>query len=420
MSTPHATDATPPTPAAGRDGITAGLLLVLALLSALAPFATDLYLPAFPTMAAELATDATSIQLTLTAFLIGIAAGQLVFGPLSDRVGRVKPLVIGSVLCVVASVAAAAAPTIEILVGARLVQGLAGAAGMVIGRAVISDLSRGTSAARAFSLMMLVGGIAPVLAPLLGSMLVGPVGWRGLLWIVAVLALAMLVGVLAVVRETHPAARRAEMREQRARTGSGARELRSRDYLGNTLAFGFAFAVMMAYISASPFVYQVMMGLSEVQYGLAFGANALGLALVSGISARLAATRSVPGLLGLGLTLVLLSAVAVLVLALSPAPAGWLALPLFTSVASLGLVLGNATALALAAARHTAGTASAVLGALQFALAGLVSPLVSLGGEDTAVPLAGIMTALAVIALGCFAVGRRGCGRLDVAHQLEV
>ena len=419
MNTPAAADTAIPTnPAASRGGITSGLLLVLALLSAVAPFATDLYLPAFPTMAAELATDATSVQLTLTAFLVGISAGQLVFGPLSDRVGRVRPLLAGAVLCVAASIVAATAPTVEILVAARLVQGLAGAAGMVIGRAIISDLSSGKAAARAFSLMMLVGGIAPVIAPLLGSLLVGSLGWRGLLWIVVALAVAMLIGVAVVVRETHPAARRAELRELRARTSAGKGELRTRAYLGNTLAFGFAFAVMMAYISASPFVYQVQMGLSEVQYGVAFGANALALAVVSGISARLAATRSVRGLLGLGLTLVLLSAVAVLILALAPVPAGWLALPLFVAVASLGLVFGNATALALAAARHAAGLASAVLGALQFALAGLVSPLVSLGGQDTAVPLGGIMTGLAVIALGCFAVARRGAQRPDVAAAL--
>lgn len=411
--------AAPTAPAEHRGGITSGLLLVLGLLSAVAPFATDLYLPAFPTMAAELATDATNVQLTLTAFLIGVAAGQLVFGPLSDRIGRARPMLAGAVLFVVASAVAASAPTVEILVAARLVQGLAGAAGMVIGRAIISDLSSGKAAARAFSLMMLVGGIAPVIAPLLGSMLVGSLGWRGLLWIVFALAVAMLVGVIVVVRETHPAARRAELRELRAQTSAGKGELRSRAYLGNTLAFGFAFAVMMAYISASPFVYQVQMGLSEVQYGVAFGANALALAVVSGVSARLAATRSVRGLLGVGLTLVLLSTVAVLILALAPVPAGWLALPLFVAVASLGLVFGNATALALASARHSAGLGSAVLGALQFALAGLVSPLVSLGGQDTAVPLGGIMTGLAVIALGCFAVARRGAQRPDVAAALE-
>ncbi len=152
------------TPAASlpsrSSSITTPLLLVLGLLSAVAPFATDLYLPAFPQMATELATSATTVQLTLTAFLVGVTAGQLVFGPLSDRFGRVPPLVAGAVLCVIASAVAVFAPNVAVLVAARLFQGLGGAAGMVIGRAVISDLSTGKAAARAFSLMMIVGGVA--------------------------------------------------------------------------------------------------------------------------------------------------------------------------------------------------------------------------------------------------------------------
>ena len=162
---------------AGRTTtITPALLTTLALLSAVAPFAIDLYLPAFPTMVDDLHTTPTGVQLTLTAFLFGLATGQLVFGPLSDRFGRVAPLVTGAVICVAASVAAVLSPTVEILIAARFVQGCAGAAGMVIGRAIIADLATGRAAARAFSLMMIVGGIAPVVAPLAGGFLVGPLG----------------------------------------------------------------------------------------------------------------------------------------------------------------------------------------------------------------------------------------------------
>ena len=154
-------------------GLSAGLLITLALLSAVAPFATDLYLPAFPAMVADLHTSPTAVQLTLTAFLLGLASGQLVFGPLSDRFGRVKPLVIGAAVCVLASLAAVLAPSIEVLVAARFAQGLTGAAGMVIGRAIISDLATGRAAARAFSLMMIVAGVAPIVAPLAGGFLTG-------------------------------------------------------------------------------------------------------------------------------------------------------------------------------------------------------------------------------------------------------
>ena len=160
-------------------GLSAGLLITLALLSAVAPFATDLYLPAFPAMVTDLHTSPTAVQLTLTAFLLGLASGQLVFGPLSDRFGRVKPLVIGAAVCVLASLAAVLAPSIEVLVAARFAQGLTGAAGMVIGRAIISDLATGRAAARAFSLMMIVAGVAPIVAPLAGGFLVEPLGWRG-------------------------------------------------------------------------------------------------------------------------------------------------------------------------------------------------------------------------------------------------
>lgn len=394
------------TPEESRPAITGPLLLVLALLSAVAPFATDLYLSAFPTMTTDLGTTATSVQLTLTAFLVGIALGQLLFGPLSDRFGRMTPLVVGSLLCLVASAATALAPTVEVLVAARFAQGVTGAAGMVIGRAIISDLAVGAAAARAFSLMMLVGGIAPVVAPVLGSVLVGPLGWRGVLWVVFAIVAAMFVGVVAVVRETHTAGRRAKVRADRDGSPSALRALGSRVYLGNALAFAFAFATMMAYISASPFVYQVMIGFSEVQYGIAFGVNALGLAAVSAVSARLAGSRSIRGLAGTGLAVCLAAVVAIVVIVAVGAPAWLLAVPLWVAVSSLGLVFGNATALALGGVAGVAGAASAVLGALQFGLGALVSPVVGIGGEHTAVPLAAVMFVAISIACASFLLGR--------------
>ncbi len=226
--------ATTATPSTRPTGITTPLLLVLGLLSAVAPFATDLYLPAFPRMTTELSASATTVQLTLTAFLVGVTAGQLVFGPLSDRFGRVPPLLAGAALCVLASAAAVLAPNVAVLVVARLLQGLGGAAGMVIGRAVISDLATGKPAARAFSLMMIVGGVAPVVAPLLGGLLTGPIGWRGLLTIVLGLSVLMLVAVLAVVRETHLRSRRDALRAERVASGSPLRALRSRTFVGYT------------------------------------------------------------------------------------------------------------------------------------------------------------------------------------------
>ncbi|MFJ3473411.1 multidrug effflux MFS transporter [Microbacterium maritypicum] len=399
----------------GEDGangraVTGPLLVVLALLAALAPFGIDMYLPAFPIMANEFGTSATSIQLTLTAFFVGIALGQLTFGPLSDRVGRIRPLVIGAALLVVASVVAAMAPTVTILIVARFVQGLAGAAGMVIGRAIVADLAVGKNAARAFSLMMLVSGVAPVTAPVLGSLLVEPLGWRGILWVLTGLAVLMLAAVLLVVRESNPPARRAANRVRKIGAQSPLKALISRDYIANTVTFIFAFAVMMAYIAASPFVYQGMIGMNAITYGISFGINAIGVVAAGAVSARLSATAGPVKVLRAGMSVMLVATAALIALVLTGAPAITYVGPIFFAVASVGFVLGNATALALGAVPRAAGSASAVLGAAQFALAAVVSPLVVIAGEDTALPLAITMFVAAVIALIGMLAARHGRG----------
>ena len=388
------TSSAAPTPSLGTP-----VLLALGLLSAIAPLATDLYLPTFPSMATDLATSSTTIQLTLTAFLLGLTVGQLTFGPLADRLGRRLPLVAGAVLLVAASVVCVLAPDPTVLVVARLVQGFAGAAGMVIGRAMIADLATGPAAARAFSLMMLVSGVAPVIAPVLGGLLGDRLGWRGLLGIVLALAVLMLLTVLLGTRETLPADRRGGRRERTdgsADRGPGL--LGNRVFVGRTITFACAFAAMMAYISASPFVYQELMGLGTATYGIAFGANALALMAVSALSARLAARVRPELLLHLGIGALALSVATGLVLALTGADPHWLMLPILTATAAQGLVLGNATALALGAVTRGAGTASAVLGALQFGLGALVTPLVSLGEGTGALPMLLVMAGCTLLA----------------------
>lgn len=394
---------TPDTATATKESTTLGArwLIPLALLTALAPFGTDLYLAAFPTMVDDLSTTESGIQLSLTSFLIGAGVGQLIFGPISDRIGRMRPLVIGLVIAVAAGVAVALAPTITVLVIARLLQGICSAAGMVIGRAMISDLAVGDAAARALSLLMLVGGVAPVIAPLVGSLLVEPLGWRGLMWIVAALSAVALIGT-ALLRESLPPEHR----------GAAARPfhpsmLWNRSYLGNTLSFAFVFATMMAYISASSFLYQDLMGLSSWQYGVAFGANALGLMITSGISARLADSVGPRRLSRIGLIVNAVAIVGIVVVALSGLNPLWLLMPIFFAIAPLGLAFGNITALALSTVREASGTGSALLGALQFGLAGLVAPLVSLGGESTALPMALTMLVATVVANLAFALGNR-------------
>lgn len=416
----------PPTPAGSTDpdarsaadagsgrALTPLMLISLALLAGVAPFGTDLYLPAFPSMVTDLSTSASGVQLSLTAFLIGAGLGQLIFGPLSDRIGRRGPLIVGMALYVISGIAAALAPSIAVLIIARLAQGMTGSAGMVIGRAMIADVARGRQAARAMSTMMTVAGVAPVVAPITGGLFADSIGWRGLLWIVAALALISLIAAVMFLPETH--GRRVRDADPQSQHGTGLRSLANRTYVGHTMAMVFSFATMMAYISASPFLYQDMMGFSSLQYSMAFAINATGIVACTAISARLAARIEPWRLARVGMITNLTASVVVLVLAVSGLPSILIAVPLFFAIAPLGLVYGNNTALALDAARHNAGLASAVLGTSQFALAGLVSPLVGLAGEHTAVPLGIVMVTAAVIAQTGFliATGRRGRAALQ-------
>jgi DHA1 family bicyclomycin/chloramphenicol resistance-like MFS transporter len=381
------------------------MLFTLALLAAAAPFGIDLYLSAFPAMTTDLSTTATGVQLSLTTFLIGAGVGQVIFGPWSDRAGRMAPLLTGLGIFLAASVIAVIADSIELLVAARLLQGLGGAAGMVIGRAMILDREEGKEAARALNLMMMIGGVAPVVAPLAGSLLADSIGWRGLLAIVGALGLISLIATLLFVNESLPKS----VRQARERNGTrGAwKALLTCGYVGHVLTFGFGMAVMMAYISASPFVYQDMIGLGTAQYGLAFAVNAIGMVLATAISARLTQRFSTRTLAATGLTVSLAAVVVILLFTLTGAPVTWLMAPLFLAIAPLGLVLGNATALALSAVPHTAtGIASAFLGLLQFVLAGIVAALVGIAGEDTVLPLALTMTGAAAVALAGLVIGR--------------
>ncbi|MBD7994679.1 multidrug effflux MFS transporter [Arthrobacter sp. Sa2CUA1] len=389
-------------PRANNAPLGTGLLLVLAFLAATGPFTTDLYLPSFPEIARELGASASGVQLTLTAFLIGMAAGQLAFGPLSDRYGRFRPLLLGSGAFVLASVVCAIAPNLEVLIAARFVQGLCAAAGPVIARAVASDLTSGAAAARTFSLLMTIGGVAPVLAPVLGGILTGVWGWRGVLWTLAGIAALMFACAAAVVRETLPVGKRSQ---GPAFAGLG-RVLRQGRFAGYVLLFASSFGVLMGYISASPFVYQSLMGLSPEVYGLMFGLNAAGMVGAGFIAARLA--RRVPArrMVVWAVAVLTGAAAAMLILVLTGVPPLLLVIPLFCAVCSLGFIMGNTTALALAEAAGATGSGSAVLGGAQFLMGAAVSPLTGLAGENSALPLALVMLGSALLAGAAVALTR--------------
>lgn len=376
----------------------ASLLAILALLSAIAPFAIDMYLPAFPQMMTDLDTTATSVQLTLTTFMLGLAVGQLVIGPLSDQFGRRRPLLLGTVVCLAASALCALAPTIEWLIAMRFVQGFSGAAGVVLARAIITDIARGVQAAKMFSLMMTVGGIAPVLAPLVGSGVIHGFGWRGVFWVLAGLNLLMIIGAILLVKESLPPERRSAG-GLKVLVSNAGQVLRNRHYLGFTLTFAFSMTAMFAYIAASPFVLQNIIGLGTTSYSLVFAAIALGLTITSVLSARVVSRVGPIRLTFIGVGALLAgSAGLLLVIILGDTPAIPTLVLLFVTVSALGLILGNATALATAQVTKYAGTGSAMLGALQFTLAAVASPLVGVAGEQSAVPMAVTMVVASSIA----------------------
>ncbi|MBB2899923.1 DHA1 family bicyclomycin/chloramphenicol resistance-like MFS transporter [Kineococcus radiotolerans] len=370
------------------------LLVTIALLCAIGPFGIDTYLPTFPDLARDLSTSAARVQLTLTTFMLGMAVGQLVLGPLSDRLGRRRLLLAGTAVTFLAGVVCALSPSIGVLVAARLVQGLAGAAGMVIGRAVIADLATGRTAARAFSTLGVIGGVAPVLAPVLGGLIAGHGGWRGIFGVTALLAAAMLVAAWFVLPETLPRERRhaGGLRE----VASTARAVLSRRrYVGYVGCLVLVFATVFAYVSASPFVLQNVVGLSPRTYSVVFATNALGIVAAGAVSNRLLRRRTPAQVLTAGVALQVVCAAGLFttVVALDAWAPAVLVLLWFTMF-SIGLVFGNATALAADEVRFASGTGSALQGALQFTVGALVSSLVGLAGEHSAVPMVAVM-------LGC-------------------
>ncbi len=371
-------------------------VLILGGLSAFGPLSIDMYLPALPRMAADLHAADTTVQLTLSAFIAGLALGQLVVGPLSDSLGRRRPLLAGLVLYVVGSVLCAVSPDAWLLVAARLVQAVGAAAGIVIARATVRDLFSGTAMTKFFSTLMLVSGLAPILAPLLGGQLLNWTSWRGVFVVLTAFG-ALLLAVVAFFLPEPSVSRSPARLGQVMRTYG--RLVLDRSFAGYALASGLLFAAMFAYISGSSFALQGVYGLSPQAYSVVFGANGVGIVLAGQLNGRLVGRVRERALLLSGLLLGVLGGALVLVAAVTRAPLAFLLVSLFLLVSSIGLVMPNASSLALAAHARSAGAASALLGVLQFAVGAVATPLVGLGGPGTAVPMAATMAGFAVLAL---------------------
>jgi DHA1 family bicyclomycin/chloramphenicol resistance-like MFS transporter len=366
----------------------------------------DMYLPSLPEVTRTLHAPAATVQLTLTTCLAGMALGQLVVGPMSDRWGRRRPLLVGLLVYVIATAACAFAPNVELLIAFRLAQGLAGAAGIVISRAVVRDLYDGAAMARFFSTLMLISGVAPIVAPLIGGQVLRLTDWRGVFYVLTVVGVLLTAFVWFRLPDTlAPERRHAGGVGDALRTMRGL--LADGPFSGYMLAGGFAFAALFAYISASPYVIQEIYGASPQTFSLLFGLNSIGLVTAGQINGRVLVGRvSLERTLGVGLALITLAAVALLLMTSGVFGAVGLvpiAAALFVLMAAMGLALPNTNTLALLRTRDAAGSASALLGTSQFLIGAVASPLVGIAGETTAVPMALVQVAAVLVAVACFA-----------------
>ncbi|KAA0986634.1 multidrug effflux MFS transporter [Pseudomonas sp. ANT_J12] len=381
-------------------------ILILGALTAFGPLAIDFYLPAFPAIAQSFGTDEKHVQMTLAAYFLGLSIGQLLYGPVADRFGRRIPLLTGVGLFTAASLACAFAPNLEWLMGARFIQALGGCAGMVISRAVVSDKCDAVGSAKVFSQLMLVMGLAPILAPMLGGLLVNTTGWQSIFLVLtgfsALAALAVALGLPESLPDYVP---RQPLKGALRQYG---RLLADPVYLGHALTGGLAVAGMFAYIAGSPFVFIKLYGVPAEHFGWLFGTNAAGFILVAQVNARLLAKRGPAFLLartvwiylGAGLTLLAVSSMHTEQL--------WpLLIPLFVCIASLGCILPNASACAMNGQGARAGSASALLGCLQFSIAAGAASLVGFLHDGSAMPMAMVISLCGVLVVSVAMLTRR-------------
>ena len=375
------------------------LVVILGALTAFAPLAIDMYLPALPTLERAFLATTAEVQRTLASFFLGFALGQALYGPVADRFGRKPPLYAGLVLFGLASMACALTQSIEALTALRVLQAIGACSGAVVARAMVRDLFEPKDTARIYSALMLVMGVAPILAPLLGGYLLVWFGWQAIFWLLAALAFASLAAVALRLPETHDrsTAHSLSLGPVLARY---AALLRDRRFVGYALSGGMNAAGMFAYIAGSPFVFIELYRVAPEHFGWIFGANAAGLIFASQVNGRIVHRYGADRILRLGNLLQTIAALALVAAAATGlgGPFG-IAIPLFVYVGSVGLVSPNAIALAMAPQGAQAGSASALVGTLQFSVAAIAATAVGAIRQESALPMAIIIAICGTLGL---------------------
>lgn len=377
------------------------LVIILGSLVAFGPLSLDMYLPALPALTTEYDTTTSITQLSLTACLVGLALGQLMAGSYSDALGRRKPLLIGLSVYSAASFLCAVSPSVNMLIMLRFLQGMGGAAGIVIARAIVRDLYEGTEMTKFSAKLSLVNGAAPIAAPIFGALLLHVTSWRGVFIVLGAIGLIMLVAVLFQLPETITSERRSKGGLLHSVKTFGS-ILSDRSFLGFALAQGFIMAGMFAYISGSPYVIQELYGASPAIFSFIFAINSIGIITASQLTGRAAGRIPEAVLFRAGLIVAFAASILLLIATLFTAPLLVILIPLFFAVSSVGMVTTSGFTLAMHKYGRTAGSASALLGLLSFVLGGVLAPFSGIAGSSSAVPMGAVIAFAELAAVLCY------------------
>ncbi|WP_158737035.1 multidrug effflux MFS transporter [Alteribacillus sp. YIM 98480] len=377
-------------PTTSTSPISAGrrmwMAVLLGSLAAFGPLTIDMYLPSFPSIAADLQTSASLVQLSLTACLLGLAGGQLIIGPLSDMKGRKGPMLLSLCLYIAASMLCVFAPSIWVLIAARFIQGFSASAGIVISRAVVRDMYTGKELTKFFALLMLVNGLAPILAPVAGGIILDMVNWQGVFAVLSAIGLFMFIMVFIALPETLSQTNRSDTGIKRTILTFGDL-IKDNTFAGYALTQGLVMAGIFAYVSGTPFVYQGIYGVSPQIFSILFAMNGIGLIIGSQITGRLAGVIDESKILKTGLFITTTASIFLMAAILIKAPLLFIVIPIFFIVSCVGVVTTTCFSLAMETQGHRAGSASALLGLLPFVLGAASAPLVGVAGEATAIPM---------------------------------